>query len=373
VRGALGPGRSRLAAVSCPFVLAGLALQQPPSPVPSYLPPLAPIHPPTIHPPCSPAPPRSAFKALAYKKYHHVPIYLEWAPRDVWDAAAAAAAATKGAAARQKAAAAATEAAAAAADAVAEAGGAVAAAGGGKEEEDAGGDGPTGSIYVKNLNFATTDAGLRKHFDRAASAAGARVLSAKVARRKGADGKSLSLGFGFVELDGPDAAKAVTKALQGSMLDKHKLQLQLSKGRPGGGGGGGGDGESGAKKKGGKRGKGEEGGTKLLVRNLAFEATRKDIVGLFGPFGHIKSARLPKKFDGNHRGFAFVEFVTKQEAANALEGVGGTHLYGRRLVVEYAAQGEEGLDELRAKAAAKFAGGEAEEAAAPAKRLKRTL
>jgi multiple RNA-binding domain-containing protein 1 len=151
------------------------------------------------------------------------------------------------------------------------------------------------------------------------------------------------------------------------MLDKHKLQLQLSKGRPGGAAG------VGAKKKAGKR-KEDEGGTKLLVRNLAFEATRGDIVGLFGPFGHIKSARLPKKFDGNHRGFAFVEFVTKQEAANALEGVGGTHLYGRRLVVEYAQQGEEGLDELRAKAGAKFAaGGDDEPAAAPAKRLKRTL
>jgi RNA recognition motif. (a.k.a. RRM, RBD, or RNP domain) len=38
-----------------------------------------------------------------------------------------------------------------------------------------------------------------------------------------------------------------------------------------------------------------------VVRNVAFEATRKDLVGLFGPFGHIKSARLPRKFDGNHR------------------------------------------------------------------------
>jgi multiple RNA-binding domain-containing protein 1 len=33
--------------------------------------------------------------------------------------------------------------------------------------------------------------------------------------------------------------------------------------------------------------------------------------------------------------------------------VGGTHLYGRRLVVEYA-KDEEGLDELRAKTAAKY-------------------
>lgn len=46
----------------------------------------------------------------------------------------------------------------------------------------------------------------------------------------------------------------------------------------------------------------------------------QDIAGLFAPFGHLKSCRLPKKFDGSHRGFAFVEYVTKQEARNAMEG-----------------------------------------------------
>jgi RNA recognition motif-containing protein len=64
----------------------------------------------------------------------------------------------------------------------------------------------------------------------------------------------------------------------------------------------------------------QEGSTKIVVRNVAFEATRQDLVGLLSPFGHLKSCRLPKKFDGSHRGFAFVEFVTKQEAKNAMEG-----------------------------------------------------
>ncbi len=48
------------------------------------------------------------------------------------------------------------------------------------------------------------------------------------------------------------------------------------------------------------------------------------------------------------RGFAFVDFATKQEARNAMEAVQGTHLYGRRLVIEWAEE-EGGLDELRAK------------------------
>ena len=55
-----------------------------------------------------------------------------------------------------------------------------------------------------------------------------------------------------------------------------------------------------------------------------------------------------------------MDFATKQEARNALEAVAGTHLYGRRLVLEWAEE-EGGLDELRAKTAAKYRGGEVEE------------
>lgn len=61
-----------------------------------------------------------------------------------------------------------------------------------------------------------------------------------------------------------------------------------------------------------------------------------------------------------------MDFLTKQEAATAAAAVAGTHLYGRRLVVEWAAA-EEGLDELRAKTAARS---RAEGDAPAAKRLK---
>ena len=53
------------------------------------------------------------------------------------------------------------------------------------------------------------------------------------------------------------------------------------------------------------------------------------------------------------RGFAFVDFLTKQEAQTASDAVSGTHLYGRRLVVEWA-KPDDALDEIRAKTAAKF-------------------
>ena len=76
---------------------------------------------------------------------------------------------------------------------------------------------------------------------------------------------------------------------------------------------------------------------KLLVKNLAFEATPDEIRELFQPFGHIKKVRLPKKVNSNnHRGFGFVEFATKEEARLAFRELKHTHLYNRKLVIEYA-------------------------------------
>ena len=53
-------------------------------------------------------------------------------------------------------------------------------------------------------------------------------------------------------------------------------------------------------------------------------------------YGQLKTLRLPKKMDGSHRGFAFLEFLTKQEAKSAMENLRDSHLYGRHLVIEYA-------------------------------------
>ena len=77
--------------------------------------------------------------------------------------------------------------------------------------------------------------------------------------------------------------------------------------------------------------------TKLVVRNVPFEATAAEVEEVFKTFGALKSVRLPKKVAGSHRGFAFVDFQTKGEAAKAFEALShSTHLYGRRLVLEWA-------------------------------------
>ncbi|KAI6668776.1 hypothetical protein NL676_001410 [Syzygium grande] len=66
----------------------------------------------------------------------------------------------------------------------------------------------------------------------------------------------------------------------------------------------------------------------------------------------IKRSRLPRKY-GDHRGFALVEYITKQEARYALRALANSHLYGRRLVLQRAKEGET-LEELRAQTTARF-------------------
>ncbi len=43
-------------------------------------------------------------------------------------------------------------------------------------------------------------------------------------------------------------------------------------------------------------------GTKLLVKNVPFEASKAEVRELFAAFGQVKSVRMPSKFDGTHRG-----------------------------------------------------------------------
>ncbi|CAJ2633159.1 multiple RNA-binding domain-containing protein 1 [Trifolium pratense] len=191
------------------------------------------------------------------------------------------------------------------------------------------------SLFVKNLNFKTTDESLKEHFSKHMKEG--RILSVKVKKHL-KNGKNVSMGFGFVEFDSTETATSVCNNLQGTILDSHALILQLCHAKSDG--------------KVQKKVEKDKSSTKLLVKNVAFEATEKDLRQLFSPFGQVKSLRLPMKF-GNHRGFAFVEYVTQQEAQNALTALSSTHLYGRHLVIERAKEGES-LEELRARTAAQF-------------------
>lgn len=314
---------------------------------------------------------KGAFKALAYRRFKNMPLYLQWVPRGVVGeppkegeegaakGAGATTAAKERAAKRRAAEAALAEGGAAGAKAVADAEEDGSAGDDGEDAEGADADGAEACVlYVKNLSFKTSDDALRKHFAKAKGDAKGGLRHASVARKlrgqgkKGADGgDGITLGYGFAEFSSAAAARAAAAQLDGSKLDGHTLSVTVSRTKGGSGAGGAKAGAGGK-----KRGK----FTKVIVRNVAFEATQKDLRTLLSPFGHLRSLRLPKKFDGTHRGFAFAEFVTSAEAAAAVDALRSAHLYGRHLVIE-PAKADESVEEISKRSADRLVGHAADE------------
>lgn len=186
----------------------------------------------------------------------------------------------------------------------------------------------TSTLFVRNLNFSTTSEHLREVFKPLDGFLSARV---KTKPDPKSTGQQLSMGFGFLEFRTKEQAQAAMAAMDGHNLDNHKLLIRVShKGA---------DAaeerrrEDTAKKIAGRR-------TKIIIKNLPFEASKKDVRSLFGAYGQLRSVRVPKKFDSSTRGFAFAEFVTIREAENAMDALKDTHLLGRRLVLDFAAAEE---------------------------------
>ncbi|KIL94757.1 hypothetical protein FAVG1_01688 [Fusarium avenaceum] len=191
---------------------------------------------------------------------------------------------------------------------------------GDKPEEDL----ETTSLFVRNLNFSTSTSRLAETFQSLDGFVSARVKTKTDPKKPG---QTLSMGFGFVEFRTRSQAQAALKVMDGHVLDDHALAVKAShKGH---------DAaeerrrDDKAKKTAGQR-------TKIIVKNLPFQATKKDIRSLFGTYGQLRSVRLPKKADYTPRGFAFADFVTPREAENALNALRDTHLLGRKLVLDFA-------------------------------------
>jgi len=206
------------------------------------------------------------------------------------------------------------------------------------------------TIFVKNLNFETSEQKLTETFE---TAKAGKIVSVRIVKNR-TTGKSM--GYGFVEYATEEAAINCIKTLQNVIVDEHSLKLSISKKKLA---------EKQIKEirsKLKRKALTEEDNPeannnktgKLLVKNLAFEATKKDIKQLFSSFGQIKNIRIPKKYDGTHRGFSFVEFFTKDDAKNAFKSLQSSHLYGRKLVIQWAKDTELSTKELQEKTEQKY-------------------
>ena len=252
---------------------------------------------------------RSAFQRLAYTSFKHLPLYLEWAPEAVI---------------QHK-----------------------------KVEPQSEGVGPVAketeipveqaTVFVKNLSFSSSGSDLEEVMRRAGP-----VTSVSIARKKNVKdaSKPLSMGYGFVEYSTHKAALRAIRRLQHTELGGHKLELKLSTRQA--------IVETSVRK---TVQQTEQNSAKILVRNIPFEASKDEVRDLFQTFGTLKTVRLPKKLGASqseHRGFGFVEYSTRENAKRAFDSLcQSTHLYGRRLVLEWAEQ-EETVEAIRKRTAEHF-------------------
>lgn len=196
-----------------------------------------------------------AFKKLAYTNFKHYPLYLEWAPEDVFSGNSSNAelplmtTMSKLESSEEP----------SNAVPVNEV----------EEEEELPEDDST--IFVKNLNFHTEESDLSNHFSKIG-----RVYKATIATKKSSTGL-LSMGYGFVQFYSSQDAKEAIKKMQNSVLDDHTLELKVSNrtvNKPTV------ETKNFVKK---PKPKGQkQTGSKICVKNIPFEATEKDITKIFG-------------------------------------------------------------------------------------------
>lgn len=76
---------------------------------------------------------------------------------------------------------------------------------------------------------------------------------------------------------------------------------------------------------------------KLYVGNLPYTTEESDLKELFSQYGAVELVRIITDRDtGRSKGFAFVEYATKEEADAAIEALNGKEYESRALVVNEA-------------------------------------
>ncbi len=157
-----------------------------------------------------------------------------------------------------------------------------------------------------------------------------------------------SRGFGFVELESPDAARTAITTLNGSVVDGQTLTVNEA--------GAGRDAAASARRNadrpafarpsgdrpppsaGPPRSFGGGGsGVRLFVGNLPYNASTSDLEKVFSQAGKVTSVSIVNdRATGQSKGFAFIDMGSKEEATAAIQKFDGREALGRILKVNEA-------------------------------------
>ncbi|KAG5999767.1 hypothetical protein E4U43_001871 [Claviceps pusilla] len=164
------------------------------------------------------------------------------------------------------------------------------------------------TVYVANYPPAADDKYIRDLFQDCGQILSIRWPSLKVNTHR----RFCYISF----LDREASAKAVAK--EGKLLDgKYRLLAKYS--NP-------------------NRKKNREGavaeGREVHISNLDKAASEAEILDVFGKFGKVQRVNIPQSMAGRNRGFAFLDFETKEQAAKAVEELNNTKFRSQIIKVQ---------------------------------------
>jgi len=170
------------------------------------------------------------------------------------------------------------------------------------------------SIYVGNISFDTVESDLREAF---AAHGSVQKIQLPLDRTTGR-----SRGFGFVTMSNAEEHAAAIAGVNESEVAGRTVYVSESLPKE----------KVAANKKQYKANKQKDEGTKIYVGNLNFDTTMADLKTAFEAYGEVKDCFIPTDYEGNARGFGFIQ-MDEENAVNAIEGLGGSQLDGRTLNV----------------------------------------
>jgi RNA recognition motif-containing protein len=75
----------------------------------------------------------------------------------------------------------------------------------------------------------------------------------------------------------------------------------------------------------------------IYVGNLSYDVSEENLRQAFEAFGQVSSARIVKdKYNGQSRGFGFVEMLEQSQAQAAIKSLNGKELMGKQMSVNEA-------------------------------------
>ncbi|CBX93990.1 hypothetical protein IAQ61_003863 [Plenodomus lingam] len=183
-------------------------------------------------------------------------------------------------------------------------------------------------LFVRGLAPTVTTEDLTNHFSESYPIKNALVVLDKETRE--------SKGYGFVTFADVEDAQRAKEELNNSELKGKKIKVDVAEARQR-------EGEE-KRPKAGDRAKAERAQQikdaqtpKLIIRNLPWTVkTPEDLQKLFRSFGKVNFVNLPKKPNGELRGFGFVSLRGRKNAENAIRELNGKEIDDRPIAVDWA-------------------------------------